>query len=106
MERPILTKLAIVMRMGPPDTVSKQKFTILKIQDGDGRHIEQLNKRNIFAPDWPIMTKFGTLMLWTLSTTIANKISWLQKSMMAAAAILKIWKIAMSPHQTTNFDDI
>jgi len=36
----------------------------------------------------------------------ANKISRFQKSKMAAAAILKIWKIAISLQRNDSFDEI
>ena len=51
MERPILTKFGTVMRLGPADTNSKQKFTISKIQDGGGRHLE---KSQILISSQPI----------------------------------------------------
>jgi len=40
MERAILTKFGTVMRLAHADTGSKEKFTISKIQDGGGRHLE------------------------------------------------------------------
>jgi len=51
MERLIMTKFGTVMRLGPADTGSKQKFTISKIQDGGGRHLEKSENLNIFATD-------------------------------------------------------
>jgi len=51
MGRLILTKFGTVMRLGPEDTNSKQKFTISKIQDGGGRHLEKSENLNIFATD-------------------------------------------------------
>ena len=44
MEQVILTKFGGVIRLGPADTNSKQKFTISKIQDGGGRHLEKTKK--------------------------------------------------------------
>jgi len=35
---------------------------ISKILDGDGRHLEKSKNLNIFASNWPILTKFGALM--------------------------------------------
>jgi len=40
-----------VMRLSPPETVSKYKFTILKIRDGDGRYLEKSKNLNTFATD-------------------------------------------------------
>jgi len=39
------------MRLVPPDIVSKEKFTISKIQDSGGRHLEKPKNLNIFATD-------------------------------------------------------
>ena len=62
MERPILTKFGTLMRLAPADTNSKQKFTILKIQDGGSRHLEKSKNRNISTMEQAILTKFGTVM--------------------------------------------
>ena len=69
----------------------------------DGRHLEKSKNINIFATDWPILTKFGMQMCLKLWILITNKISWFQKSKMAAAAILKIRKIAISPQRNDQF---
>jgi len=51
------------------------------IQDGGGRHLEKSKNLNIFATDWPILTKFGMLMRldtlhptrsWTLNDACAT----------------------------------
>ena len=63
-------------------------------------------------PSWKILissqplARFWNLACWcvsTLWTPLANKISRFQKSNMAAAAILKIWKIAISPKRNDRF---
>jgi len=52
----------------------------------------------ISATNWPILTKFGTLMRLNPChpNTVASKISRFQKTKMSAVAILKIRKIAIS----------
>jgi len=50
-ERAILRTFGTMMHLGPPDTVSKEKLTISKIQDGGGRHLEYLQNCNIAATD-------------------------------------------------------
>jgi len=72
MERPIVTKFGTVMRLGPADANSKQKFTISKIQDGGGRHFEKSKNLNIFATDWQILTKFGTVMRLCPADTVSK----------------------------------
>jgi len=47
---------------GPPDTDSKEKISISKIQYGGGRHLEKSKNLNIFSTDWLILVKFGMLM--------------------------------------------
>ena len=61
-----MTKFGTVMRLGPADTGSKQKFTISKIQDGGGRHLEKSENLNIFVvssqPTDQFITKFDMLI--------------------------------------------
>jgi len=41
-ERPILTTFSTFMSLGSPYTVCQLNFTNFKIQDGGGRHFEEL----------------------------------------------------------------
>jgi len=72
-----------------------------KSKMADGRHLEKSTNLNIFATDWPILTKFGTVMRLGLPDTSANKILRNDQRMrdiaifrifnMAAAAVLDFW---------------
>jgi len=49
--------------------IETPKYSLLMVQIcpnkskmADGRHLEKSKNHNIFATNWPIMTKFGTLM--------------------------------------------
>jgi len=50
-----------MMHFEPLDRPDRQKFKILQIQDGDGRHLEKSKNRHILAAVQPILTKFGTV---------------------------------------------
>ena len=70
----------------------------------DGRHLEKSKIRHVSATDWPILMKFSTLaQILSLKRTIAVKDLNFWKSKMAAAAILKNRKIAISPQPYDRF---
>jgi len=50
----------------------------LKIRDGGGRHLENHNNRDISTTDWPISTKFGTVVQNGLLTS-PNVKNWISK---------------------------
>ena len=81
-------------------------FWIQQYKMAAAAFLKKRKNLNIFPTDWQILTKFGMLMCVDPLRHNSHKILLFQKSKMAAAAILKIRKIAVSPQQTTNFDDI
>jgi len=84
------------MHLEPLDFPNRQKFEILQIQDGGGRHLENL-KIVIFQPRFERFRQ--NLVRWCSSTLLSIptvKNFKFQKSKMAAAAMLKNRKIAIS----------
>ena len=70
-----------------------------EIQDGGGRHFEKSKNSHISAAVGPILTKFGTMMQFDPVDRPTVKNLKFSKSKMAAAAILKNRKIAISPER-------
>jgi len=74
-----------------------------KYKMADSRHLEKSTNLNIFTTAWLILTKFGMPMRLYPLGPVSQKISRFLISKMAAAAILKIWKIAVSPQRNDRF---
>ena len=59
---PISMKFGTLMQFHIHDRSDRYKFEILKIQDGDCRHLEKSQNRHISAAVGAISTKFGMVM--------------------------------------------
>jgi len=99
----IITKFCRVMETLNYSHCWWSKYTPNKSKMADGRHLEKSKNLNIFAT---IDRFWRNLAYWcdsTVWTPISDKISRFQKFKMAAAAILKIRKIAISPQRNDRF---
>jgi len=90
----ICTKIYAGTKKHTPQAILLSKFNSRKIQDGGGRHFEiHFNSHNSVNTKH-ICTKFGTETKNNIPETELT--SYLRKSKMAAAAILKIGLMAIS----------
>ena len=91
------------MHFEPLDHPDRQKFEISQIQDGGGRHLENL--KIVISQPW--FERFRqNLVRWCRSTLLSVptvKNFKFQNSKMAVAAILKNWKIAISRPRFNRF---
>jgi len=80
----------------PPYRGSFVKITIfLKIQHGEGRHVENHKNRDISATVRPIFTKFGTLMQnGSLLLKDVTKLSFKNPRWRTAAILKTAWQLA------------
>ena len=95
---PISTKFGTLMLNGPLN-LSDRGIWISQIQDGGRPPFWKPLNCHIFATVLPILMKFGMVTHITYYGGRIVKISNFWKSKMAAAAILKITKIAISPQR-------
>ena len=89
-----------------PPSGPQSRIKLRNFKNPIWRRPSSWKNRKILIPSRPIDRFWRNLARWcvsTLWTIITNKISRFQKSKMAAAAILKIRKIAISPQWSDQF---